>query len=62
MKDLDLVTKGDCIGLKDFLARYRELKNAQERIAAAVYYLTRNAGLTPVTGAACSAVRSRGNG
>ena len=49
VKNLDLVTKGDRVGLKDFLARYRELKSAQERIAVSVYYLARIANLATIT-------------
>jgi hypothetical protein len=49
VKNLDLATKNGRIGLKDFVAQYRELKTAQERIAVSVYYLAKFASLPAIT-------------
>ena len=49
LKELDLVTKGSRVGLKDFIKRYRKLKGAQEHNGVFVYYLAKIADVKPIT-------------
>ncbi len=48
IKDLDLATKGSQVGLKDFIKRYRTLRNSQEQNSLFVYYLARVLGVKPI--------------
>jgi hypothetical protein len=49
VKDLDLAPKGNRPGLKDFAKSYRKLKSSMDLNSLFVYYLTRHAGVSPIT-------------